>query len=52
MKRPIYLIMVTLFIAIGTLYGQEAPSPKAKGALVLTYLKRPVLSTTEDNPMQ
>ena len=50
MKRPIYLIMVTLFIAVGALYGQEAPSPKAKGALVLTYLKRPVLPTTEDNP--
>ena len=52
MNRSLSLVVAILFIAVGTLYGQEAPSPKAKGALVLTYLKRPVLPTTEDNPMQ
>ncbi len=52
MNRSLTLVIAILFIAVCTLYGQEAPSPKAKGALVLTYLKRPVLPTTEDNPMQ
>ena len=50
MKRPLYLLVALLLIASGTLYGQKDSSAKARGALVLTYVKRPVLPPTEGDP--
>lgn len=50
MKRPLYLLVTLLLIASGTLYGQKDSSAKAMGALVLTYVKRPVLPPTEGDP--